>query len=134
MDTYKAGVAAYAAGAAMGPAGVVMGPLSAGLAVAAGVLNIKKIASTKTPGKATVPVPNVTVPSAPSAVGNASASVAGLNSDTLFSSQSLEGSAPESVGDGAGVNQQPIQAIVLESDITSTQNTITNFQEQSQIG
>ena len=51
MDTYKAAVAAYAAGSSIGgPAGVVMGPVSAGLAVAAGIANVKKIVSTKTPG------------------------------------------------------------------------------------
>ena len=51
MDTYKAAVAAYAAGSSIGgPAGVVMGPVSAGLAVAAGIANVKKIISTKTPG------------------------------------------------------------------------------------
>lgn len=51
MDTYKSAVAAYAAGSSLpGPAGVVMGPVAAGLAVGAGVANVKKILSTKVPG------------------------------------------------------------------------------------
>ncbi|MFP9098906.1 hypothetical protein ACLI09_07620 [Flavobacterium sp. RHBU_24] len=50
IDTYKSAVAAYAAGVSLGgPVGLVMGPVSAGLAVAAGVKNIQKITSTKTP-------------------------------------------------------------------------------------
>src|SRR5690606_2649490 len=51
MDTYKAAVAAYAAGSSIGgPAGVVLGPVAAGLAVGAGIANVKKILSTKVPG------------------------------------------------------------------------------------
>ncbi|MFP9114919.1 hypothetical protein ACLI1A_13365 [Flavobacterium sp. RHBU_3] len=50
IDTYKSAVAAYAAGMSLGgPVGLVMGPVSAGLAVAAGIANVKKITSTKTP-------------------------------------------------------------------------------------
>lgn len=50
IDTYKAAVAAYAAGVSVGgPVGLVLGPVSAALAVAAGLANIKKIASTKPP-------------------------------------------------------------------------------------
>ncbi|MGL4567681.1 MAG: hypothetical protein ACRCU6_04030, partial [Fusobacteriaceae bacterium] len=48
IDTYKSAVAAYAAGLSVGgPAGLVLGPVSAGLAVAAGVANIAKIAGVK---------------------------------------------------------------------------------------
>ena len=50
MDTYKSAVAAYAAGSSVGgPAGLILGPVAAGLAVAAGILNVKKILSTKVP-------------------------------------------------------------------------------------
>lgn len=48
INTYKAATAAYAAGASLGgPLGAVMGPVLAGLAVASGLANVKKIASTK---------------------------------------------------------------------------------------
>lgn len=50
IDTSKAAIAAYAAGASVGPAGVVLGPLSAGLAIAAGIKNVKEILAVKTPG------------------------------------------------------------------------------------
>jgi hypothetical protein len=50
IDTYKSAVSAYAAGMELGgPLGLVMGPVAAGMAVAAGIQNIKKITSTKTP-------------------------------------------------------------------------------------
>ena len=50
IDTYKAAVAAFAAGSSLGgPAGVIMGPVSAAIAVAAGLANVKKIVSTKAP-------------------------------------------------------------------------------------
>jgi hypothetical protein len=50
IDTYKSAVSAYAAGMALGgPVGLVMGPLAAGMAVSAGIQNIKKITSTKAP-------------------------------------------------------------------------------------
>lgn len=48
INTYKAATAAYAAGAALGgPLGAVMGPVLAGLAVASGLANVKKILSVK---------------------------------------------------------------------------------------
>lgn len=48
INTYKAATAAYAAGASLGgPLGAVMGPILAGLAVASGLSNVKKIVSVK---------------------------------------------------------------------------------------
>lgn len=65
MDTYKSAVAAYAAGSSVGgPAGLILGPLAAGLAVAAGVINVKKILSTKVPsGGGSVSAPSISAPS-----------------------------------------------------------------------
>ena len=72
--------------------------------------------------------------SKPSLSGGASASTSGLSEDALFSRGSLEAPDTETVGGSAGINQQPVQAIVLESDITNTQNRINNYQERSEIG
>jgi len=72
--------------------------------------------------------------SKPSLSGGASASTSGLSEDALFSRGSLEAPDTETVGGTAGINQQPVQAIVLESDITNTQNRINNYQERSEIG
>lgn len=50
MDTYKSAVAAYAAGLSVGgPAGLIIAPIAAAAAAAMGIINIKKILSTKTP-------------------------------------------------------------------------------------
>jgi len=66
--------------------------------------------------------------------GGESASTGGLNPDTLFSTQEITGGEVDELGEGAGINQQPLRAIVLESDITNTQNQLQNFAEASQIG
>ncbi len=53
INTYKAATAAYAAGASLGgPLGAIMGPVLAGLAVASGLANLKKIASVQPKGYA----------------------------------------------------------------------------------
>ena len=102
---------------------------SLAFAAATSGLNIARIASSKYKGSVTS-----ASTSSPTAGGNASASVEGLNADALFSTQSLEGGVVDEVGTGAGSNQQPIQAVVLESDITNTQQKLNNFQEFSEIG
>jgi hypothetical protein len=129
MDTYKSATAAYAAGSSVGgPAGLVLGPLAAGLAVAAGVLNVKKILSTKTPGKsAGGSAPSISAPSG----GTASASVPGISDSTLFANSGAE---TEELGEGAGVRQQTVKAVVVERDITDAQNNISNIEQRSEIG
>ncbi len=64
--------------------------------------------------------------------GGSSASAPELNEQTLFSTQSLEGAESELVGDGAGINQ--VKAIVVESDITTAQNTISGYESASELG
>ena len=68
----------------------------------------------------------------PSGGGGASAPT--INQETLFPTETLEGAESEDVGTGGGLNQQPLRAIVLESDITNTQNTINNLKQRSEIG
>jgi len=57
-----------------------------------------------------------------------------INQETLFPTETLEGAESEDVGTGGGLNQQPLRAVVLESDITNTQNTINNLKQRSEIG
>ena len=66
--------------------------------------------------------------------GGGSASAPPVRQDVLTPTSELEGAETEGVGGGAGINQQPVRAIVLESDITETQNTINNLKERSEIG
>ncbi len=57
-----------------------------------------------------------------------------FNPESLFSTESQEGALPETFGGGAGTNQQVIKAIVVESDITNTQNELSSFEQRSEIG
>jgi len=66
--------------------------------------------------------------------GGGSASAPTINQETLFPTETLEGAESEDVGTGGGLNQQPLRAVVLESDITNTQNTINNLKQRSEIG
>jgi len=124
--------AAYTSASAVPIVGAVLGPIAA---IAAGVVaakNISKIKGTKTGGKSGSSggggaTPSFSAPSPP-------ASAAALNNDTLFSTQNLEGANPDEVGSGAGINQQPIKAIVVESDITNSQNKIKNIEQGAEIG
>lgn len=64
--------------------------------------------------------------------GGGSAAAPEINEQTLFSTQTLEGSDTENVGSGAGINQ--IKAIVVESDITTVQESVKGFEESAEIG
>ena len=121
--------AAYTSASAVPIVGAVLGPIAA---IAAGVVaakNISKISSSKTGGKSGSSgggsVPSFTPPSAPASVGS-------LTNETLFSTQNLDGANPDEVGDG--INQQPIKAIVVESDITNSQNKIKDIEQGAEIG
>jgi len=71
---------------------------------------------------------------APAGGGNASASANPISQESLFSTQNLEGAESEVVGGEAGINQQPIKAVVVESDITEAQNNLSNLKQRSEIG
>lgn len=128
FDTYRGIQGAFASATANPVTGAfpVYPFIQAAAASAFGIANLKGILSAKT----AKPSSSISTPSS----GSAPASTSGLSQDALFSSGSLEAPDTETVGGSAGLNQQPIQAIVLESDITNTQNRINNYQERSEIG
>ena len=101
--------------------------VSAGLGLAANIVAAKKAISA---------IGAVSAPSGGGAGigGGGSASAPPVRQDVLTPTDNLDGEQPEEVGEGAGINQQPVRAVVLESDITETQNTINNLKERSQIG
>ena len=117
--------AAFTSASAIPIVGSVLGPLAA---VAAGVVaakNIQTIASQDTGAKSggassgsSFQAPSIAAPS--------------LNTETLFSTQNLEGAESEEKGGEQGINQ--VRSYVVESDITNTQNTINNIEEKSEIG
>ena len=74
IDTYGSATAAYKSVVGIPVVGPALAPVAAGVAVAAGLMNIKKIVSTKTPGnKPAGGAPaGITVPTAPSLRSNCS--------------------------------------------------------------
>jgi len=128
IDTFKAATGAYSSMASIPVVGPVLGAVAAAAAVAAGLANIKKISQTKFEKGG-----GGSVPSAPAAASNP------MSSAPIPSSVNLFGQAnPGSEGQGnqeAGLRQQSVvKAVVVESDITGTQNRLASYQERSEIG
>jgi len=66
IDTYSSATAAYKSVVGIPVVGPALAPVAAGVAVAAGLMSIKKIVSTKTPGNKSAGAPaGITVPAAP---------------------------------------------------------------------
>jgi len=122
-------VAAFTGAMSLGP---IAGPIVGGiLAAAVGVMtgiNINKIKASKFDGEA------------PGSVGAAPAisDASSASSAPTPPSISLFGSALSgSEGSGnqqMGMRQQTIRAVVVESDITNTQNTLQNYQTRAEVG
>jgi myosin heavy subunit len=124
IDTLKGGVSAYMSQIVAGdPTSVVRGAIAAAMVVAAGIANVKKIASTQFKGA-----------SVSGASGGAGASGGGgvqpatpqtnlfgqnNNMNTLQGAQSVE-SQP-----------QVIKAVVVESDITTSQSRVKRMEENA---
>ncbi len=110
VDTYKGAVAAYAAGSSVGgPAGLVLGPIAAGLAVAAGLANIAKIASTK-------PIETA----APGRGGVAQAPAPSFNL--------VQGTASNQIANSVQSGTEPTKAFVVSKDVTSNQEMDRNIE------
>ena len=109
IDTYRSATAAYASVVGIPVVGPVLAPIAAGVAIAAGLANAKKIASTKVPGGGNAPAPNISVPTGPSF--NPAATVAA--GDNVVT--------PDGQGTTTVNNQPVIKAYVISSDVTSQQ-------------
>ena len=129
IDTWRGAQAAYASAQA-NPISII-GPaypgIMAGIAVAFGLANVRKILSTPKATKGSTP-------SAPSG-GFSAPSSPNINPATLFPTQQLEGAETETVSTGGpGQRQQVIKAVVSERDVTNVQNRISNYERMSEIG
>ena len=126
IDTFKAATSAYASLAPIPIVGPALGAVAAAAAVTAGIANIKKIAQTKfEPGGGSTAVPSKpSVPDVPTSAPTP---------PSLFGDE-LEGSTGGN-GQTAGSRQEGgmMRAIVVESDITNTQNRLSNYQQRSEI-
>lgn len=115
IDTYKSATAAYSSVVGIPIVGPALAPIAAGVAVASGVMSVKKILSTKTPGNKSAGggAPAVNIPSAPAfdptaALGEAQGTQTGENQITLGEQQGSTGGTV-------------VKAYVVSSDMTSQQ-------------
>ena len=130
ISTYSAAQAAYASVVGIPVVGPVLAPIAAGVAVATGAMNIKKILSTKTPGKSgggggggTPPMPSVPVASS----FNPEAALEGAqgndgNQDNIITSQQ-NGSQSQTV----------IKAYVVSDDMTSQQEADSKINDLARL-
>ena len=117
MDTFKGAVSAFAAGSSVGgAAGLILGPVAAGIAVAAGLANIKKILATKPIEKG-----------APS--GAASGGGAAVPQAPAFNL--VEGSGTNQIAESIGGQNKPLQAFVVSSEVTTAQGLDRNIVDNS---
>ena len=116
IDTYKSATSAFAS--AGNP---ILGAVMAAIAVAAGLINIKKISSTTFEGGAGA-----------SAGGGSSApaSIPSMNPQTsMFSSGNNQANNLSSTNNG--LEQPVIKAVVVESEITASQNKMNKIKESA---
>ena len=115
ISTYQSATAAYASMVGVPFVGPVLAPIAAGVAVASGLLSIKKIVSTKTPGnKSAGAVPSISVPTAPS-VNPETALQAGANADSDANTEVTLGEQTGSQGPAV------VRAYVVSSEVSSQQ-------------
>lgn len=113
IDTYGSATAAYKSVVGIPVVGPALAPVAAGVAVAAGLANIKKIISTKTPGDKSAGAPaGVSVPAAPT-FDPTTALQAGANADTAENEITL--------GEQTGSTQPVVRAYVVSSEVTNQQ-------------
>ncbi len=105
IDTYTAATAAFKSAAGIPVIGAVLAPIAAAGAVAAGLINIKKIAASQFEGGGT-----------PSADTGGVGATAPTMSAPQFNVVGQSG-----VNQLASLNQQPVQAYVVSGQVTSQQ-------------
>ena len=113
IDTYGSATAAYKSVVGIPVVGPALAPIAAGVAVAAGLANIKKIVSTKTPGNKSAGAPaGVQVPSGPT-FDPTTALQAGANADNAETTITA--------GEQTGSTQPVVRAYVVSSEVTNQQ-------------
>ena len=117
IDTYKSAQAAFAS--AGNP---ILGAVFAAIAVAAGLVNIKKIASTKIDGGGSAP--------SGGGGGGASASAATQAVQPSFNFQG-SGNNANNLSSKNDLSAMTIKAVVSETEVTSTQSKVKKFEQMS---
>lgn len=136
ISTYQGAQAAFASASAVPVIGSTLAPIAAAAAVAAGLANVRKIVATKpsengsSGGSAAAPVP---APIAPKL-----AMTGGVNSDINVRQQSgQQGTDIQQIQQQSSDPNRPttvVKAIVVESEVTGVQKTISRIKDNATIG
>lgn len=116
IDTYLAAQKAYQSMVGIPVAGPALAAVAAGVAVAGGIANVRKIMSTKVPGGGGGGV------SAPSISGTAPA---------VTSAVPTLGNSPVTALGQVMQNQPPLRAYVVESEVTGTQKRVADIERRA---
>jgi hypothetical protein len=116
IDTYLAAQKAYQSMVGIPVAGPALAAVAAGVAVAGGIANVRKILSTKVPGGGGGGV------SAPSISGTAPA---------VTSAVPTLGNSPVTALGQVMQNQPPLRAYVVESEVTGTQKRVADIERRA---
>lgn len=114
IETYKSATSAYSAMSGIPIVGPALGAVAAGLAVASGLINVKKILSTK-------PIET----KAPSASGGSVPSPPSFNL--------VQGTGANQIAEGINSQQQPVEAYVVSGNVTSQQALDRNASDTASI-
>jgi len=109
IDTYKGATSAYSAMSGIPIVGPALGAVAAGLVVASGLANVKKILSTK-PVEKSAGGGGASTPAAP----------------TAPSFNLVQGTGSNQIAESLTTEKQPIQAYVVASNVTSAQELDRN--------
>ena len=116
IDTYKGATSAYSSMSGIPIVGPALGAVAAGLVVASGIANVKKILATK-------PVER----SAPSGGGGAAA-------PAPPSFNLVQGTGSNQIAESLATERKPVQAYVVSSNVTSAQELDRNAISEASIG
>jgi hypothetical protein len=118
IDTYQSASLAYKAMVGIPFIGPTVAPIAAGIAIATGLANIKKIISVQVPGA-----------SGGSGIPSVSASAPLIPTPQVSNTQLPQGQINQ-----LGSAATPVKAFVVESDITNSQSRVTRLNRQARLG
>jgi hypothetical protein len=125
IDTYTAATAAFKSAAGIPVIGPVLAPIAAAGAVAAGLMNIKKIAASKFEGGGT--------PTGDTGGGGGGGGGGGATAPTMSAPQ-FNVVGQSGVNQLASLGQQPVQAYVVSGEVTSQQSLDRNRLANATLG
>ena len=133
IDTYKSATGAYASLSAIPVVGPALGAIAAAAAITAGLLNVKKIKEQKFDSGGASISGGGGSPSVPNITGGGSATGVNTNSVVPQTPTGVTLFGQNNNTNNLGTPASPIQAYVVESQISDTQARLLAFRTRSEI-